>query len=52
MPQAAPDSNLNRAELRAVLDQELSRLPEKYRVPLVLHYFEGKSKDETAGQLG
>lgn len=52
MPQAAPDTNLNRAELWAVLDQELSRLPEKYRAPLVLHYFEGKSKDETAGQLG
>jgi RNA polymerase sigma factor (sigma-70 family) len=40
------------AELRLVLDQELERLPEKYRVVLVLCDLEGKNRRETARQLG
>jgi RNA polymerase sigma factor (sigma-70 family) len=36
----------------SVVNEELNRLPEKYRAPLVLHYLEGKTKDETALQLG
>jgi DNA-directed RNA polymerase specialized sigma24 family protein len=38
-------------ELRTVLDEELNRLAEKYRVPLVLHYLEGKTVEQVAAEL-
>jgi RNA polymerase sigma factor (sigma-70 family) len=39
-------------ELRSVLDDELLRLPEKWRLPLILCYFEGRTQHEAARQLG
>jgi RNA polymerase sigma factor (sigma-70 family) len=39
-------------DLQPVLDQELSRLPDKYRVAIVLCDLEGKTRKEAARQLG
>ncbi len=38
-------------ELRPVLHEEVSRLPDKYRVPIVLSYLEGKTNEEVAQLL-
>jgi RNA polymerase sigma factor (sigma-70 family) len=39
-------------ELCTVLDQELQCMSERYRMPLVLCYLEGRTRDEAAQQLG
>jgi RNA polymerase sigma factor (sigma-70 family) len=48
--EAAPD--LSWREACGILHEELDRLPDSYRLPLLLCYLEGKSRDEAARQLG
>src|SRR5262249_11097163 len=39
-------------EVRAAFDEELQRLPERLRLPLLLCYLSGLTRDEAAAQLG
>jgi RNA polymerase sigma factor (sigma-70 family) len=52
MPRTEPLDERTWQEMRPVLDEEIGRLPEKCRAPLVMCYFEGKSYDEAAQELG
>ncbi|HLJ97823.1 MAG TPA: RNA polymerase sigma factor [Gemmataceae bacterium] len=49
---ADPLGQITVREAYEVLDRELARLPDKFRVPLVLCYLEGLTRDEAAQQLG
>jgi RNA polymerase sigma-70 factor (ECF subfamily) len=49
---ADPVAEASWRELRPVIDEELNRLPEKYRAPLVLCYLEGRTNEEAARLLG
>ncbi|HVS34983.1 MAG TPA: sigma-70 family RNA polymerase sigma factor [Gemmataceae bacterium] len=49
-PIAPPEDD--QRELLEMLDRELARLPEKYRLPVVLCELEGRSRKDAAKQLG
>jgi RNA polymerase sigma factor (sigma-70 family) len=48
----SPTDTMTGRELAAILDEELGRLPPRYRDPLVLCCLEGLTQDEAAGRLG
>jgi hypothetical protein len=50
-PQATENADIS-PDLRPLLDQELSRLPDKYRMPIVLCDSEGRTYREVARHLG
>lgn len=47
----APDE-LERRELQAILDDEIARLPDRFRVPVLLCYLGGLSTEEAARRIG
>ncbi|HJZ93203.1 MAG TPA: sigma-70 family RNA polymerase sigma factor [Gemmataceae bacterium] len=51
MPDHAVESEAAWPELEPLLDRELSRLPEKYRAPVVLCELQGRSRSDAARQL-
>jgi RNA polymerase sigma factor (sigma-70 family) len=51
MPQPRTEPEADWGELEAMLDRELSRLPDKYRLPVVLCELEGRKRKAVAQQL-
>ena len=52
LPAPEADHEMIGRELRSILDDELERLPQRYRATVVLFYLEGKTVEEVATTLG
>ena len=52
MPEPEAEAEHCWHDIQPVLDQELSRLPDKYRMPIILCDLEGKTGKEVARQFG
>jgi RNA polymerase sigma factor (sigma-70 family) len=50
-PASNPLEDVIWRDLRSVLDEEIARLPAKYRRPVLLCYLEGKTNEQAARQL-
>jgi RNA polymerase sigma factor (sigma-70 family) len=48
---ASAEPSIERCDGGAIVHQEVNRLPEKFRAPIVLCYLEGMTHDEAAAQL-
>ena len=47
-----PSKAFEADELKRVINDEINQLPSKYRLPLILHYFGGLTREEMAKELG
>lgn len=52
MASRAESSNLRNPDLRPILDEEVQKLPAKYRQAVVLCYLEGRTTEQAAQQIG
>jgi RNA polymerase sigma factor (sigma-70 family) len=48
----SPPDELSARELLAVLDEEVTRLPDVYRLPLLLCFWQGLTQEQAAARLG
>lgn len=48
----AKNDDLSWREVQRILDEEIERLPDRLRQPIVLCYLEGRTRDEAADELG
>ena len=52
MPQPAVEAEDQWQDIAPLLDQELSRLPDKYRIPIILCDLEERSYEDVARLIG